>query len=232
MQIAAHATSERDRTPIWNAGMSALEILGIGWLACDASGRLLYANETASRIFKARFGLWRTLDGRLWCHANSDPLMVAIQKAAAGKLARNSPDGNDTLLTPNGNTNTSTFNVTSSGPTGAVSLSGPLTIALPTGTATATDTFTLTNVSTNSASVTISNVRVAGGAFMTYLWTKVNSQDHCTNATLAPGASCTVGVQFTNIGSARNGTARNGTITFTDDATGTPQVGQLIGHAN
>ena len=98
MRIAAHATNERDLTPIWNAGMSALEILGIGWLACDASGRLLYANETASRIFKARFGLWRTLDGRLWCHANSDPLMVAIQKAAAGKLARNSPDGNDTLL--------------------------------------------------------------------------------------------------------------------------------------
>jgi hypothetical protein len=124
------------------------------------------------------------------------------------------------------------FNVTSSGPTGTVSLSRPLTINLPSGVTNATSTFTLTNVSTNNASVNISNVTVAGGSGLTYLWSKVNGQDHCTNATLIPGASCTVGVRFMNLGSARNGANRAGTIRFTDDATGSPQVGQLIGTAN
>ena len=137
-----------------------------------------------------------------------------------------------TVVTPNGNTNTVPFTVTRTGPIGTVSLSGPLSISLPTGTPSATGTFTLTNVSTNSATVTISNVTVAGGTFLTYMWTKVNGQDHCTNATLAPGASCTVEVRFTNAGSARNGTNRTGTISFTDDANGTPQVGQLIGTAH
>jgi len=137
-----------------------------------------------------------------------------------------------TVVTPNGNTNTVPFTVTRTGPIGTVSLSGPLSISLPTGTPSATGTFTLTNVSTNSATVTISNVTVAGGTFLTYMWTKVNGQDHCSNATLAPGASCTVEVRFTNAGSARNGTNRTGTISFTDDANGTPQVGQLIGTAH
>jgi hypothetical protein len=139
---------------------------------------------------------------------------------------------NVTVVTPNGNTNTVAFNVTSSGPTGTVSLSSPLTINLPSGTTNSTGTFTLKNVSTNNASVNISNVTVAGGNGLTYLWTKVNGQDHCTNASLIPGASCTVGVRFMNLGSARNGTPRTGTIRFTDDATGSPQVGQLIGTAN
>jgi hypothetical protein len=103
---------------------------------------------------------------------------------------------------------------------------------LTTGVTNATSTFTLTNVSTNNASVNISNVTVAGGNGLTYLWTKVNGQDHCTNASLIPGASCTVGVRFMNLGSARNGANRAGTIRFTDDAAGSPQVGQLIGTAN
>jgi len=90
MQIAARATTEPDLTVIWNAGMTALEILGIGWLACDSSGRLLHANEMASRIFKARFGLWRTLDGRLWCASGNEPLITAIQKATAANVLSSS----------------------------------------------------------------------------------------------------------------------------------------------
>lgn len=97
MQIAARATTEPDLTAIWNAGITALEILGIGWLACDSSGRLLYANETASQIFKARFGLWRTLDGRLWCASGNQPLITAIQKATTGN-ALNSSDHTEILF--------------------------------------------------------------------------------------------------------------------------------------
>jgi len=97
MRIAAQATTERDLTPIWSAGISALEILGIGWLVCDCSGRLLHANETASRIFKARFGVWRTLDGRLWCTGSNEPLITAIRKATDSQ-ASNSNDHSDILF--------------------------------------------------------------------------------------------------------------------------------------
>ena len=98
MQIAAQATTEPDVTAIWNAGIGALEILGIGWLACDSSGRLLFTNETASRIFKARFGLWRTLDGRLWCASGNEPLITAIQKATTGNALNSSDHPNILFL--------------------------------------------------------------------------------------------------------------------------------------
>jgi DNA-binding CsgD family transcriptional regulator len=97
MRIAGQATSERDLTPIWNAGISALEILGIAWLVCDSSGRLLHANETASRIFKARFGLWRTFDGRLCCARDNEPLIAAIRQVSQGH-ASNPTDHSDILF--------------------------------------------------------------------------------------------------------------------------------------
>jgi hypothetical protein len=40
-----------------------------------------------------------------------------------------------------------------------------------------------------------------------------------------------VAVRFTNVLSAR-GVNRAGTITFTDNAAGSPQAGALVGHAN
>ena len=58
----------------------------------------------------------------------------------------------------------------------------------------------------------------------------VNGTDNCTGTTLAPGASCTVGVRFTNVAAPR-GPNRTGTIRFTDSATGSPQTGNLIGIA-
>jgi hypothetical protein len=108
----------------------------------------------------------------------------------------------------------------------------PLTITLPTGVDTGAGTVTLKNTSAaGNSSVAITGTAVAGGTFTTYRFTVVPGSDTCTNTNLAPQASCTVGVQFTNIRSPR-GTNRAGTITFTDTATASPQVGNLIGHAN
>jgi hypothetical protein len=108
----------------------------------------------------------------------------------------------------------------------------PLTVTLPTGVNTGTGTVTLKNTAApGGASVTITGVNVAGGTFMTFFFNKVLGSDHCTGTSLAPGATCTVGVRFTNMGSAR-GQNRPGTITFTDNGAANPQVGALIGHAN
>jgi hypothetical protein len=116
--------------------------------------------------------------------------------------------------------------------TGTVSITpNPLLISLPRGVLSNTALVTLTNNSTNSASVTISTVSVSGGAALDYLWNKVNGQDGCTGKTLLPTQTCTVGVRFTNVGATRNGTNRTGTITFTDNASGSPQSGTLNGQA-
>jgi len=108
----------------------------------------------------------------------------------------------------------------------------PLTITLATGSFTGTGTVTLTNTAAaGGAQVSVTNVTVAGGTILTYFFNAVAGANTCTGATLAPGASCTVGVRFTNVLSPR-GVNRAGTITFTDDAVGSTQVGNLIGHAN
>jgi hypothetical protein len=117
---------------------------------------------------------------------------------------------------------------------GTVSIApNPLTITLPTGTASGTGAVTLTNTSTDGAPVTITGVTVTGGTLLTYFFNKeiTAGADTCTGTTLAPSASCTVRVRFTNVTSAR-GTNRAGTIIFTDNATGSPQTGVLTGHAN
>jgi hypothetical protein len=69
-----------------------------------------------------------------------------------------------------------------------------------------------------------------GGSLTTFFFNKVVGADNCTGATLAPGASCTVGVRFTNVGSPR-GVTRSATITFTDNGAGNPQAGALNGFA-
>jgi hypothetical protein len=108
----------------------------------------------------------------------------------------------------------------------------PLTIILPTGVNTGTGTVTLTNTAAlgTGASMTVSGVTASGGSLLTYIFNVVLGSDNCTGSTLAPGATCTVGVRFTNVGSAR-GTNRTGTITFTDSAAGSPQSGNLVGFA-
>ncbi|HEX4152448.1 MAG TPA: choice-of-anchor D domain-containing protein [Steroidobacteraceae bacterium] len=105
----------------------------------------------------------------------------------------------------------------------------PLTITLPTGTSVGTGTVTFTNTaSVSGASMTVSNVQVAGGFIINYIFSK--GTDGCTGTTLAPGASCTVGVSFMNVVAAR-GANRAGTITFTDNGAASPQVGNLTGFA-
>ncbi len=110
----------------------------------------------------------------------------------------------------------------------------PLTITLPTGSLTGTGTVTLTNTTAaGGANFTVSSVAVSGGSVLTYFFSNgaLAGPDNCTGTTLAPGASCTVAVRFTNVLSAR-GVNRAGTITFTDNAAGSPQTGALVGHAN
>jgi hypothetical protein len=115
---------------------------------------------------------------------------------------------------------------------GTVSISpNPLTITLATGVNTGIGTVTLSNTSASGAQIAVTNVAVAGGTILTNLFNAVVGQDTCSGTTLAPGGTCTVGVRFTNVTSPR-GVNRAGTITFTDNATGSPQTGSLVGHAN
>jgi hypothetical protein len=118
----------------------------------------------------------------------------------------------------------------------------PLTITVATpilNFGTGTGTVTLTNTAAaGGASVTVSNVAVAstGGSALTWFFNAVTNavtpgSDTCTGTTLAPGASCSVVVRFTNVTSA-TGVNRAGTITFTDTGAGSPQVGVLTGRAN
>ena len=103
------------------------------------------------------------------------------------------------------------------------------------GSLTSTGTVTLTNTCTGAAcsQIAVTSVVASGGTVLTYFFTAnplVAGPDTCTGAALAPGASCTVTVRFTNF-SAPRGVNRTGTITFSDTAQASPQVGALIGFA-
>ena len=74
----------------------------------------------------------------------------------------------------------------------------------------------------------MTNVNVSGGLFINYLFS--TDSDNCSGTVLAPQASCTVTVRFTNLLSPR-GTNRTGTISFTDNGASSPQSGSLIGFA-
>ena len=111
----------------------------------------------------------------------------------------------------------------------------PLTITLPSGAGNVTGigVVTLTNsAAAGGSQVVVTNIAVAGGSFLTYFFNvgTVAGPDNCTGVALAPAASCTVTVRFTNVLAAR-GANRTGTITFTDGATGSPQSGSLVGVA-
>jgi hypothetical protein len=104
----------------------------------------------------------------------------------------------------------------------------PLTITLPSGTLTGTSTVTFTNTAAaGGSSVAITNVSVTGAGLI-WSWAAVAGADTCTGTKLAPGASCTVGVRFSRVGSV--GT-HVGAITFTDNGVGSPQSLVLTGIA-
>jgi hypothetical protein len=133
--------------------------------------------------------------------------------------------GSPVTLTGTGVATRATMSITPSPLTITLpSLSGCTTLACLTG----TGTVTLTNTAAAGGSqVAVTNITVAGGTFVTYLFTL--DSNTCTTA-LAPGASCTATVRFTNVLSPR-GVNRAGTITFTDTGAASPQVGNLVGFA-
>jgi hypothetical protein len=77
--------------------------------------------------------------------------------------------------------------------------------------------------------VTFSTIAVSGFAPGQYSFAK--GTDTCLTATLAPGASCTVNVTFSQSPMATKGVTHTGQITFTDTLTGSPHVGTVNGVA-
>jgi hypothetical protein len=103
----------------------------------------------------------------------------------------------------------------------------PLTITLASGTLSGSGIVTLTNTAAAGGSeVSVTNVAVAGSGL---IWAFTAGTNNCTGATLLPGASCTVQVNFTRLGSVGTHT---GSITFTDTGAGSPQTGVLTGVAH
>jgi hypothetical protein len=116
----------------------------------------------------------------------------------------------------------------------AVSISAPTpTITLPSGVLNVTGTGLVTftnNAAAGGSQVNVTNIAVTGGSPTTFFFNvgALAGPDNCTGVALAPGASCTVTVRFTNVTSTR-GTSRTGTITFTD--TGVPVPVNTTGQA-
>jgi DNA-binding CsgD family transcriptional regulator len=99
MYSSMHHTTDQDLTRLWHAGMQALEVLGIGWLLCDAEGRVMSADPIASRILKARDGLRLNSDG-VPCTTRgcSGLLAEAVQRAAGASLTEAQEDHRAPLI--------------------------------------------------------------------------------------------------------------------------------------
>jgi DNA-binding CsgD family transcriptional regulator len=63
-------------------GLEALDVLGIGFVVCSGSGRLLLANRTAEGILKDRDGLKLDSDGVLDTTQESSPKFVEVVRRA------------------------------------------------------------------------------------------------------------------------------------------------------
>lgn len=82
----AHRDSSATLNRALLAGWQAPDVLGIGVMVCDASCRVLIANETARRILRGRDGLHLSPDGLL-CDAGQGRglLAEAVRKCAEAK---------------------------------------------------------------------------------------------------------------------------------------------------
>src|ERR1700746_567996 len=56
-------TGRQGATELCLASMQALELLGLGWLVCDSSCRVVGANHVASRILRMQDGMVLNSDG-------------------------------------------------------------------------------------------------------------------------------------------------------------------------
>jgi hypothetical protein len=102
----------------------------------------------------------------------------------------------------------------------------PLTITDATGVLNNSGTVTFTNAAaTGGSNVAVTNVAVSGAGL---IWAFTKGTDGCTGSNLAPGASCTMQVNFTRLGSVGTHT---GAITFTDTGAASPQAVVLTGIA-
>lgn len=85
VQARGHVRSSSDlchMTDVWRAGMQAFDFLGIGWLVCDSTGRLLAANPLAHRILSTADGLRLNSDGVPEAtHGRKERLLEALQQA-------------------------------------------------------------------------------------------------------------------------------------------------------
>ncbi len=99
MNSSKHHTIEQDLPRLWRAGMETLEVLGIGWLLCDAGGRPLGANQIADRIVRARDGL-RLNSGSVHCVTRrcSAQLAEAVRRASKASVTQEQEDHGAALL--------------------------------------------------------------------------------------------------------------------------------------
>jgi hypothetical protein len=78
------------------AGWQAPDLLGIGVIVCDASSRLLIANQTARNILRAQDGLHLSADGRL-CESDEGHRVRDIVRRCANESPTARKPGNGCL---------------------------------------------------------------------------------------------------------------------------------------
>jgi hypothetical protein len=111
-----------------------------------------------------------------------------------------------------------------------ITLTSPVTTPDDPHNNTDTGLITLTNTAPAGGSqVSVTGITVTGSGPGTFSNGPLAGPDNCTGVALAPGGSCTVSVRYTVLASTPRGGSGSGTITFTDTASASPQVGQLVG---
>jgi DNA-binding CsgD family transcriptional regulator len=99
MNSSKHHMIDQDVTHLWWAGMEALELLGIGWLVCDAAGRLLGANQIGDRILRARDGLHLNSGGVRCVTRRCNALLAdAVRRASNASVTDEQEDYGAALL--------------------------------------------------------------------------------------------------------------------------------------
>ncbi len=81
-----------------SAVLQALDYLGIGWIACNASGGILGMNRTAEHIIKSRDGLALNSDGELCTTQGGNEALAEAVRWPAGEGIRRTSGCQDTAL--------------------------------------------------------------------------------------------------------------------------------------